>query len=294
MSAFSPSRRGVVLLLTLLLLAILAAAAAELALLSSIDATTSFREGNDLQHRLAVDSVLEWMAAESAEDDRLNRELDRTGSVQRSWQLGDCHILCRIADDGAKLDVRALPDERTLSRRLRACMTQVDLPRCRIRPRPAEDASGNEADYLWFDQLFDELPAAALFGAGTVTAGPPGAEGPVWSDVVTVFGQGRIDLRRTPAEVLEIALGDIDRGLGRKLCAARDRLSGSESSPLAAALATLDGSVRQQAAARLAYDLHRYALTIETAIGADRRRWFVVATIVEGKHSVHYRGAIRW
>ncbi len=289
----SVRRRAFVLLTTLLLLVLLITAAAQLATATSMDSVRVGRRANYLQHRLAVDSMLRLLSAELAASDRLTTELDRFGRARRATTLGSCSVRCDLTDDAAKLDVMAFDADRSLERKLEQLARRYDLPRCRIKLRPADpERTDLPRRHWWFDQLAVDVAPAGFFGAA------PSADGaavvrPVWSDVVTVFGDGRVDLRRVPGDILEVVLSDVDRSLARRLVAARDDPHRDETKPVSWP-GDLDGSARHEVERRLTWDLHRYALTIDTSIGADHRRWYVVATIKDGAIQTHYRGQVQW
>jgi len=289
--------RGVTLLVTVLLLVLLITVVAELAMLTSVDSIRVWGRANTLRHRLAVDSVLQLVRARLASGDhRLQDDLDRLGRVTLETTLGRCRVRCAVGDDAAKLDVAAFDQRsqrRLLTRKLTALARVYDLPRARVKLRPlGVTPEDDQRRYRWFDQLFADPPPAAFLRVASDGDGIL-ASAPVWSDVLTLFGSGRIDVRRVAPEVLEVALADIERGLAQSILSARHQAEPSQNF-LPEAVARLDASVRHRVAERLAFDLHRYALTIETAIGGDRRCWYVVATMDGDTIETHYRGQIQW
>lgn len=289
-------RSGLALLVTMLTLVLLVTVVSELVTTTSVDAIRTSRRANSLHHRLAVNSMVDLVAMQLESDEHLTTELDRLGSAAVEATLGDCAVCCTIVDDAAKLDVHAFGNDsrqRQLARKLEALGQRCDLPRAKVWLRPATDQSTPQR-YRWFDQLFTDLPPAALFRLDAMAGSRrTGKTPPAWSDVLTLWGPGRIDVRRVRPEVLEVALADVDRGLARSLLSARDEAP-ANTDFLATALVELSGDVRQKAAGRLAFDLERFALTIETAIRGDRRQWYVVATIKDGEAKIHYRGQVRW
>jgi hypothetical protein len=139
--------------------------------------------------------------------------------------------------------------------------------------------------YVWFDQLFEDVTPGTLFQWSDED------EHGVWSDVLSCFGTGRVDVRRADRRVLTVLLSDLDRSLAGKIITARQQ---SDRNPLDEALRSVSADVRGEAQARLAHGLNRYALALQTAMGADRRRWWVVATIGEERIDVVYRGRLQW
>lgn len=280
-------RRGFALIPVLFLITLLAAAAVQLVTVTGREALRQARRADTLRHELAVDSALRVAAQvlREAEGPAL-RAMDRDGVYPLEFDLGDVHIACRVTNDGAKLDVGAFADDqRGLKRALQTLARGAGMDDDAIAPTPIDIGQGNAArPYVWFDQLLDNPGPGTIFRWGEDTS-------LVWSDVVTCFGSGRVDVRRAPRMVLEAALNDIDRTMAGKLVAVRRKSPGADPR---SALASYDGDLRRRTETRLDYDMHRYALTMDTAIGADKRRWYVVATITEDAIDVHHRGPITW
>jgi hypothetical protein len=209
-----------------------------------------------------------------------------------------------IQDDAAKFDPAAFPEkdqQDLLGRKLRRLMQAERLPSVAFdfrpmaspvrRPAPAIRPSAQPKVYLWFDQLFTPAGPHEVF-RWSEEALEPSSRDPVWSDRVTLWGDGRVDVRRAPQAVLEAMLDDLNVGLAADIVAARSASRNPD--VVQQALAGLGQSVRAQASGRIAYGLNRYALTIHTSIGRDRRRWYVVATCSQARAAVHHRSPITW
>lgn len=292
----SGSRRAMALILTVLVITILLVTAAQLATLSSTRALVVERRTNSLQHQLAVDSTIELVANLLARDKVLPQKLDRDKQVEVPLQLGQCKICVTVQDDGAKFNVLPFTDERSaplLRRKLQDLERQMRLPKAEIDPRPVliSKATGQAPDgrqllpasYLTFDQLFKGIPAPAVFRWDPPEHHSPKA--PVWSDYVSLFGDGRLDLKRADPRLAELAVRDLQAGWSP---------SNSKATTLDETVGGLDATVRPAVAARLGYGLDRYALTIQTAVGTDVRRWYVVATMKQGAAKVLHRQQITW
>lgn len=287
--AASRRQSGIALIMTLMLVALLAALGAGLATSTSIESIRASRTANDLQHTLAVDSALRRFVRTDPS------KLQLTASGDRWFELyvGDCAVRCRVANDAAKLDVAAFADEgqkNLLERKLRDLARRMDLPEVHVDARPVHKnwrKRDRVASFVWFDQLFVAPEIGVTFSdLDTVIANP---EQIVWSDVVTLWGDGRVDVRAAPDDVIRVVLADIDRGAAESIIEARRTGDGNLVQP------DLPKQVASQIQQRLTTSSNRYALTLETAINADRRTWYVVFDKrgeLVGK--VHYRGQVRW
>lgn len=289
-------RSSFALVSTLLLLIMLIAISTQLTTTVSIEAVVAGRRANDLAHELAVDSSLLVLA------DRLGEtknnpyivELDRTGRTQFEYNSGNVLVRCVMRDDGVKfnpLRFSAPSDRSRLERKLELLATRSHLPDVRVDLQPI--LSETKADkstslYRWFDQLFSEVEPGELFRINEDESSPSAA----WSDVVTFWGDGRVDLRRASPEVLEAALEDIRPGLAKSIIAKRKPPPAIN--VLEQALVDIDAEIRQEAASRLTYDARRYAVTIDTKVGGDRRRWYVVVTINDKLMVLHHRSQMLW
>ncbi len=302
-NATSITRQGFALVATMFLIVLMIAITAQLATATSIESLVTTRRRSTLAHQLAVDSAMLLIAdqlnSKSQSALRIMTDLDLTGASRLEIDVGQVAIACDIRDDGAKLNPALWPrdDQKDkLIRKLEGLALSRNLAGTTVRPRPTRPPrlttpnAGNQGSrYIWFDQLFQDLPAGMLVGWQDDMDN--GDDESVWSDVLTLWGSGRVDIRRTTHDILEAALEDIRPGLGSALLAQRS--ADRSVNFLQGALATLDGDVRQKVAQRVAFDLRRYAITIETGIGGDRRRWYVVAQGGEDLHVLH-RSQIRW
>ena len=294
-----PAQPGFALLLTVLLLSLLAAVLARFTLASGVTTIVAARHNGQLIHRLAVDSAIALANRELSRDGNWARQLDRQSVVAFALDVGPCYVELRLRDDGAKFDVAAFAQERqqrSLETKLKTLERALRLPRLRARLQPIDSsASSSLRRYVWFDQLFDAPYAHRIFTV-TDTARHP----PRWSDAVTLFGDGRLDLRRAESEVIDTMLGDLVPGLGRQLPPVAQRNARNARGLLTDVLADLDERTAKALLARVTWDVGRYALGLRTAIRSrdgresDVRRWYVVATLGQTEPIVHYRGLIRW
>ena len=287
------------LLMTMLLLTLLIAGAAELATVTATEAVVGARRHRRLAHDLAVDSSLLVLADRLTEVDSQPSELievlDRAGEVSAEFTIGPARIECVIRDDGAKFNPLPFQEPHPpprLARKLSTLGAKLGLPRAKVKLRPVVGDSTDSAlrRYRWYDQILSDVEPGVLFrwdeSVGDYLTKP------VWSDVITFWGNGRIDLRRAQADVLEVALEDIRPGLGRTILSARP--DDPSIKLLQTALIGVHAEIRQQVAARLTYDARRYAIRIDTIIGADRRRWYVVARIDGNEISIQHRSQLTW
>ncbi len=281
-------RRSIALILTLLLVTLLATTTAQLATATSVESIVVARQHNGLQHTLAVDSAMRLIERLVVDDASISRDLDAVGSHALDLAVGTCDVRVRVTDDGAKFDVNAFADdgsERQLKRKLRRLARSVRMPMPELDIRPVVDEEALDRRIPWFDQLFDHVQPTEVFRWDDTSVDA------VWSDVISCFGSGRVDLRRASLPVLSAMLDDLDRGLARRLLQDRNRNSDSKTSTV---LADLAPGIQSEVQSRIGYDLQRYALSITTSIGGDTRRWYVVATINESGTDIHHRGQLQW
>lgn len=292
-------RRSFALLTTILLIALLVAVTGQLVTVTSTEAVSASRRHRSLAHELAVDSALLVLAdrlrngGERPSD--LIRELDQLGVAQAAFEIGPVTVRCTIRDDAAKLNPLMFqrPDQQPkLVRRLTALGVYRSLPPAKVSLKPVVTTSSSwtGAVYHWYDQILTDIEPGMVFQWNEDPGGSYSA--PVWSDAVTFWGDGRIDLRRVDANVLETALQDIRPGLAGLLLAARP--ADRSVNFLQTALTRVHAEIRQQVATRLTYNGRRYAVRINTTVNADTRRWYIVARIEDGKALVLHRSQLRW
>ncbi len=289
-------RSSFALVSTLLLLTMLIAISTQLTTTVSIEAVVAGRRANDVAHELAVEGSLLVLADRLGEtkNNQLIAELDRTGRAQFEYSAGSILVKCVIRDDGVKfnpLRFSAPSDRSRLERKLELLATRAHLPDVKVELQPI--LSETKADkstslYRWFDQLFGEVEPGELFRINEDEFSQSAA----WSDAVTFWGDGRVDLRRASPDVLEAALEDIRPGLAKSIIAKRKQPPAIN--VLEQALVDVDAEIRQEVASRLTYDARRYAVSVETRVGADRRRWYVVVTINDKQTVLHHRSQILW
>ena len=275
--------------MTMLLLTLLIAIVAQLTTATSVEAAILHRRAQRLAHELAVDSALILIADRLQESPQLEQALDRQGSAEMSFTVGSISVAAFIQDDGSKLSL--LPwslesDGAKLTHKLAMLGGSFSLSTPRIELRPLEVGTTRLQRYRWFDQLFTDAQPGQFIRLDDHR------ENKVWSDAVTFWGDGRIDLRRVSAQVLEVALEDIQPGLASRILAARPK--GLADNALDVALTPVHAELRQQVASRLAYNLHRYSLELTTSAHADRKRWYIVATIQKGRCDVLHRSQVTW
>ncbi len=297
-------RRGLALIVTLLLIVMLIAATSRMATTAASTSIRNRSRANTLQHELAVDSILRVAADLLQNNSTVMSDLRRDGFAVLEDRLGECLVRCRIGSDAGKLNVNAFgrdEDRPTLRRKLIRLGQRLDLPDVRVqlspvRKRYIENAAGQRINlpaYITFDQLFGRRTIYGVFRLDESDRRNEQANRLEWSDVVTLYGDGRVDLRYVNPEVLKVVLDDVAPGVHRQIIEYREHAGRSLN--LTKALATCPTDKRNAIRKRLGLDIARYAFTIETAIDNDRRRWYVVAGAQNGNITgVYYRGRITW
>ncbi len=292
-------QRAVALLTTILLIVLLITGVAQLVTITSTEAVVAGRRHNTPAHELAIDSAMLILADRMMNIDGqpsdVVRNLDRFGRATVRFDLGEVGARCTIRDDAAKFNpiwFQRPDQELLLLQRLGALQTRRGLPPATVRLQPIICDRG-ETDgrlYWWYDQILSDVSPGMVFPIAQQD--DVIAPSPVWSDVVTFWGDGRIALRRVDLDVLEAALEDIQPGLAKILLSARP--SDPSVDFTQTALIGVNAEIRQRVAERLALRAHRYAITIDTAIRGDHRRWYVVARIDKGDVTILHRSRQTW
>lgn len=292
-------RSAFALITSVLLLALVLSVAMQLVTTTSVEAVVASRQHRAVAHKLAVDSAIVLLADSLTRHDEDGRRivdaLDQDGIAAATFAVGHAIVHCRIADDGAKYDPAIFQkpeDQRKLIRSLEMLRANSQLPGVTVSPAPVLTQSDQTdlRSFYWFDQLFNDVKPGAFFALEATQESAKAL--PVWSDAVTFWGEGRVDLRRVTIPVLETVLSDLRPGLAHKILAKRP--SDRRKDFTQAALAAVDAEVRAAAGARLAFDVHRYALELTTRIEDDTRRWYVVATMTKSETTLHHRSQITW
>lgn len=252
------NRRGVVLLLVLTSLALAAAVITPLAGLSADAALAANYQADALRHWMAGDSLLAAFAALRSRDSTLDRELDRRGFAVIELEFAGVQVRARVEEDSAKLPLALLGTE---PRRRAAALQRLGSL------QGLSTAPGATAPDVvrCFDDLFDTASDRELFG----TIDRPG-----WAQFLTPLG-ARVNVRRTPAAILEAALADLKPGSGTQLARLRD-LDPEASVQQYLASLELTEAQRRKAAERLDTKTSRYSALLETTIAGDRRWRYVV------------------
>lgn len=291
-----PLRRGVALVTVLMLLTLLIAVVAEMVSVSGTEAILATRYANDLTHQLALDSAIH-LATRVLQADRNARErVDRGSMLPLDLALSGCTAQVQVRSDGAKFDVAAFAagkQDALLADKIRSVGRRKAIPAAAVDLQPIRQPLPGSRPYLWFDQLFERPDPLAVFHWPS-DARP----GDRWSDWITVFGTGKVDLQVADEPVLTAMLDDIQDGLGRQVLENRPRTARSAADGVEIALEGIeDQKVRDAARSRLGWGLCRYSLQVVTSIGTDARVYYVVLTVppdAEAPSQVLLRRQIRW
>ncbi len=284
---------------TLLLLTLLIAVAAQLATVASVESVSSARRHRTLIHELAVDSAVlllrERLTTANDERQKWIRELDQLGFAVTNFAVGPATVQCVLRDDGVKFNpilFQREDQQNVLTRKLTQLANDRALPGARVALQPliVDSASPGGARYRWYDQLLAGVEPGAFFRWPENPTEHNSS--PVWSDVVTFWGDGRVDVRRVDADVLEAALEDIRPGLAKVLLNARP--TDRSANFLQTALIGVPAEIRAAVANRITFDARRHAVRMETAVEADRRQWYVVLQVDADRCNVLHRSQLTW
>lgn len=258
-------RSGMVLVLVLLSLALAAAFILPLVLASSTQAVLVWHRSDRLRHDLAVDSVIAAIP-DLVTQAGVRRDLDRSNRVVIDNVIGPVRVQAVLQDDSVKLPIpmlgRLLRRE-ALPAALRELAMTLPLPMLRVRAVPSPPGS------LWtgcLEDLFVDPTDDALYGSLN--------EDTTWCQYVTPVGE-TLSLPRAAEEVVEAALLDLERGLGRRLARLQRQYPQRSLAELCVDL-ELSEPQRREVMQRFGGGQSRYSLLIHTSIGNDRRAKYVI------------------
>ena len=288
--------RGVALVITIFLLVLLMAATVELTTLTATQSVVLVRRQRQWAHELACDGALlvmsEQLDSMHPQCPRINAELDASGRYRTEFAVGDLRVTCLLEDDAAKFHPRSFQrDDQAwqLERKLAFLASRHGLRgKIQLAPVVMTPQDPTSERYFWFDQLLNEVPP----GESLRWSADTNSTRNVWSDVLTFWGDGRVDLRRVNEAVLEASLEDLQAGLARTMLARRPKDKGADFRE--AALSAVPAELHEEVKRRITFHSRRYALRIDTSCGADLRRWYVVAQIADGKAQILHRSQWTW
>ncbi len=227
------TRRGYALVLSLFLIGLLAASSGGLAMLTATESIRSAWVARDLDHRLAVESLMACLPDLLAKPNDAPTDIEnKTNERVLRLTLGDCAVMCRVTPEAGKLNMSAGSQARDASDQLRALGQTNGLPPEHVQFTPIVDSQKTRGwpKALWFDQVVRAHDIDEMFPWPVDNpAVKPKSPKPSWSDHLSFW----------PA-----AQGQT------------------------------------------------WSLLVTTSIEADRRRWYVVATIVDGRAHPLYLGAL--
>jgi hypothetical protein len=287
------AQRAFALLTTMLLLALLIAVTVQLTVTTSFASVIGAKRHRSLPHELAVDSGLALLADTLAGPNGklIVQRLDAVGEAELGFELGEVFLQCRIHDDAAKFNPRLfglVGQEHLLSRTVAELGGRLAMPPAKIDLQPTLTLdSQSRPTYVWFDQFFADLDPGALLPLDWHDRTHR-----TWSDALTLWGDGRVDLRRASVDVLNAALADLQPGLAAAMLSVRPTDKSRDF--LQTALAKAPAEIREQVAARVGFDLRRYSIYLETSIAGDRRSWYIVAQHGSKGLSILHRGQVSW
>jgi len=283
-SDWTPKREsGVVLLLTLFILAVAAtlmATTARYALKQSLDADDV---RNELQRRwgqASIESILEEAPRIFAEAGTSEKFAYPNPLPRCSFELGQLEVELVFTDEQSKANLNqalAREDRLALEKRLRDLTRDLDgRPLIRLRPLDPMPGDGQHASEgsAMFKPLVTWSQVAGRSGVNQPKAGESRLG---LADVATLWGSGRLNLRRASPESIDVALGAWLRPSQRQIL--RNALSDGSAPSLSEipSRLDLDEKQREQLGSYLAEDETCYG--VWTTFRNERRAWrtFAVA-----------------
>lgn len=197
----SPKKRGFALVIVIALLALTSAATVGLALAVGVRATQAAWVAADLDHELAVDSLVAVLPGLLASADKIEAHGGRERDEQFvELTVGTCEVRCLVRRGRPYLQVNALGtgDETRIRGLLSSLARDHGWPAETIALRPIVADQDTQAlrAYLWFDQLIRPQSPGEIFPWLTEPTGksPDGLKD-TWSDAVSFWNEGPASAR---------------------------------------------------------------------------------------------------
>lgn len=267
--------RGFALVLTLMLLVMAGAALAGVSRTSLSRATAAQQAEEDLQRRWATLSVSQTLLAQAP---RLVTEANEASDqplavITQTLTLGGQDLLLHIADEQAKFNMAARTASASSEQALAALRRLLQTMANDAQPRLALPESSDQQSIGSFEQLLVAPTPGQLFG----DQNQPGL-----TQVLTLWGDGRVNFSRAAYEVLDEAGGDVlGAGKVHELAGLRRQMPGLS---LARAMALLELGDDQQAqiAARLTDRSTCYSVHVQ--MRSRHRRFDRLSIIDSSEH----------
>ena len=264
-------RRAMLLALTLFALTLAAALIAPLAQWSGLAALRAHDELVDIQHDLAVESVVALLPVLLSEQRGITESLDRDNAANIEFQLGQASVRVLLQDESAKFPLRLVamqsdgqPNPDPINQ-LQMAFALPGLPRRASKSAFEDQRLGVRIGSI--EDVFEECGDPALYG-------DPDQQR-VWSRYLTAHAV-RIHARRAVVPVLEAALADLEPGLGTRI--AQRLQSNGNRRQLEEVIAELglDAKRAEEVQGRLTSEPLTYSALIRTTIHARSRQSYVL------------------
>gem|GEM_PF-2599050 len=184
--------RGFALVLALVLVAMLATTSVGLGMLVSTEAVRSASLSRDLDHKLAVDSLITLLPQLLAQEGAAPKP--GSGDDQRViCSIGRVHVACTVRPEKLKQKLTEFPAGRGVAVRLGDLARSNGLPETSIAARPILETEETKEwpDFVWFDQIVAARGFEEVFHwrhSDQMQLAQP--EKKVWSDLVTFWDAG--------------------------------------------------------------------------------------------------------
>jgi len=191
---FRPCRadaHGFALVIALLLVTLLAAASVGLGTLVSTESIVAGHIGRDLDHELAVDSVLQFVPhlADSSREFGSSAGPSVYGRTV-TLALPGCEVYCVVQREAEKVQLaRARPEQLMGSLSLLARRYALPGENLNSLPIRVEPWTATLPRFVWFDQIVSRTEFEEVFHWTPILTGEVSAEEhTTWSDVVSLWG----------------------------------------------------------------------------------------------------------
>lgn len=183
---------GFALVLALVLMAMLATTSVGLGMLVSTEAVRSGSLSRDLDHKLAIDSLIAVLPRLLAQDAPATRSSPSDGR-RVTIDVGRVHVECDIRLEGGKQKLNGPSARDGAAARLVELARANGLPERSVSPRPVLETEKTREwpKYLWFDQMVAPREFEEVFRWRRIDkTQPAAAQKRVWSDLVTFWDTG--------------------------------------------------------------------------------------------------------
>lgn len=186
-------RKGAALVMCLFLVTMLVSTGSTLAMLAATETVRADHEALNLDHELAVSSLIAYLPLIMAGQEKNNAAHGHaTGGSRITLAFGECEIHCRVMDESSKLSISTATSADRLGSQLQSLARENGLPADNIHVRPIVESPATKGwpELVWFEQLTAQTEFEEVFHRRRLSAEAEPSERHPWSDLVTFWKSG--------------------------------------------------------------------------------------------------------